>query len=34
MPVRNYRELIAWQRAMDWVTAVDQATRGFPRDER
>ena len=33
MKVRNYRELIAWQRAMDLVEAVYTATRRFPQDE-
>jgi len=31
--VTHYRELIAWQRAMDLAVAVCEATRGFPRDE-
>ncbi|HLL89604.1 MAG TPA: four helix bundle protein [Tepidisphaeraceae bacterium] len=31
--MRNYKELIAWQRAMDLVEAVYRVTRGFPRDE-
>ena len=33
MPVRNYRDLIAWQKAMDLVASVDDATKTFPRDE-
>jgi four helix bundle protein len=31
--IRNYRDLIAWQRAMDFVVAVYEATKGFPREE-
>lgn len=33
MKVRNYQELIAWQRAMDLVEIVYRAARGFPREE-
>jgi four helix bundle protein len=33
MALRHYRELIAWQRAMDLSVAVYQATSAFPRDE-
>ena len=29
----SYRDLIAWQKAMDLVTAIYRATAGFPRDE-
>ncbi len=29
----SYRDLIAWQRAMQLVTEIYQATRAFPRDE-
>ena len=29
----SYRELIAWQKAMDVVTRVYQVTSGFPRSE-
>ncbi|NLW30565.1 MAG: four helix bundle protein [Fibrobacter sp.] len=31
--VKNYRELIVWQKAMDLVELVYQATRGFPKEE-
>jgi four helix bundle protein len=31
---RNYRDLVAWQRAMDLVEAVYAVTREFPGDER
>jgi len=31
--VRDYRELVTWQKAMDLVVAVYKETRGFPRDE-
>ncbi len=30
---KTYRQLIAWQKAMELVTAVYHSTRGFPRDE-
>lgn len=30
---RSYKDLVAWQRAMDLVTATYKATAGFPRDE-
>ncbi len=30
---RSYRELVAWQKAMDLVTDVYSATREFPREE-
>ena len=33
MPVKDYRELIAWQKAMDLVELVYRATDGFPRKE-
>lgn len=33
MEIKSYRDLIAWQRAMDFVTSVYQATAKFPRDE-
>jgi four helix bundle protein len=29
----SYRNLIAWQRAMQLVTGIYEATRAFPRDE-
>ncbi len=31
--VRNYRELIVWQKAMDLVELVYQATKLFPKEE-
>jgi four helix bundle protein len=34
MAVKNYSELIAWQKAMDLVEAVYKVTKGFPSDER
>jgi four helix bundle protein len=34
MSSRNYRDLIVWQRAMDYVTECDRTTSRFPRDER
>ena len=33
MKVRNYQELIAWQRAMDLVESVYKVSRVFPREE-
>jgi four helix bundle protein len=33
MPVKDYRELIAWQKAMDLVESVYRMTDGFPRQE-
>jgi four helix bundle protein len=33
MPGQNYRDLIAWQRAMDLVTAVYECTKSFPKEE-
>ncbi len=30
---KSYRDLIAWQKAMDLVTAVYQASASFPKDE-
>jgi four helix bundle protein len=33
MTVRNYSELIAWQKAMDLVESVYKATRQFPKEE-
>lgn len=33
MAVQNYRDLIAWQRAMDMVKLIYGLTKEFPRDE-
>lgn len=33
MAVKNYSELIAWQKAMDCVETVYAATRKFPKEE-
>ena len=33
MGARNYRDLIAWQKAMDLVDLVYQVTKAFPKDE-
>ena len=33
MKVRNYRELLVWQRAMDLVEEVYKAFKKFPREE-
>ena len=34
MPVRHYRDLVAWQKAMDLVVEVYRLTQRFPRDEQ
>jgi four helix bundle protein len=34
MGVRNYTDLIAWQKAMDVVAEVYKATRLFPKEEQ
>jgi four helix bundle protein len=31
--VKTYRELIAWQKAVDLVVALYEAAKGFPREE-
>ena len=31
--LRDYTELVAWQKAMDFVEAVYQASKTFPKDE-
>lgn len=33
MTVQSYRQLIAWQKAMELVEAIYTATDAFPRDE-
>jgi four helix bundle protein len=33
MDIRSYRDLLVWQKAMDLVTAVYQATISFPKHE-
>lgn len=33
MPVQSYRELIAWQKAMDFTAEVYRVTRRFPTEE-
>ncbi len=33
MAVQTYRQLIAWQRAMDFAEEVYRATRSFPKEE-
>jgi four helix bundle protein len=33
MDVKSYRDLIVWQKAMDYVTEVYRLTAEFPRDE-
>ena len=33
MAVKSYQELIVWQKAMDLVIAIYQATRTLPREE-
>lgn len=34
MPSKNYRDLIAWQKAMDFVEEVYRVTKSFPKDEQ
>src|SRR4030067_77823 len=31
--VRSYKDLVAWQKSMDLVTAVYRASQGFPEEE-
>jgi four helix bundle protein len=33
MPVKNYQELVAWQKAMDLVEDVYKLSKHFPREE-
>ena len=33
MPGSDYRDLIAWQKAMDFVELLYRATASFPREE-
>lgn len=33
MAVLSYRELVVWQKAMDFVAEVYRATRAFPKEE-
>src|SRR5687767_5512368 len=33
MKLRNYQDLIAWQRSMDFVEEIYSSTRDFPREE-
>ncbi|MBW4696205.1 MAG: four helix bundle protein [Lyngbya sp. HA4199-MV5] len=33
MGVRNYRDLVAWQRAMDLVDEIYKVTKQFPKEE-
>jgi four helix bundle protein len=34
MKIRNYQDLIAWQKAMDLCELVYKSTEGMPREER
>jgi four helix bundle protein len=34
MPIRNYRDLLAWQTAMNLAEEVYKVTKRFPADER
>ena len=34
MPVQSFKDLIAWQKAMDLVVEIYRATASFPADER
>ncbi len=33
MPIKDYRDLIVWQRAMDLVEKIYELTRRFPKEE-
>jgi len=33
MPIKNYSELIVWQKAMDLVQSVYEVVRSFPKEE-
>ena len=33
MPVQSYRQLIAWQKAVDFTAEVYRVTRAFPKEE-
>src|SRR5690242_16757979 len=32
-PVKSYRDLVAWQKAMDLATLIYDVTHGWPREE-
>ena len=32
--IRHYRDLLVWQKAVDWVDAIYAATREWPKEER
>jgi four helix bundle protein len=34
LPVRSYRDLVAWQKAMELVTDIYRSTQAFPDSER
>ncbi len=34
MPVRSYRELVVWRKAMDLVRAIYDETKGWPKEEQ
>ena len=34
MPIKNYQDLIAWQKAMDLAEATYRLTQDFPREEQ
>ena len=33
IPIRNHRDLIAWQKAMDLTVVLYQTTKTFPKEE-
>lgn len=33
MPLKSYRELIVWQKAMDLVESIYRTTKAYPREE-
>ena len=34
MEIKSYRDLIVWQKAMEFVTAVYEITKDFPKEEQ
>src|SRR5262245_54701708 len=34
MPVKSFRDLIVWQKAMDFVVLVYRSSKAFPREEQ
>ena len=34
MPIKNYQDLIAWQKAMDFAEVIYKVTKAFPREQQ